>query len=127
MTLSLERFKELAKNSGDLFLPERTKKFLYSYIIGSDNTLVYISYWSILHFISGIVCGVILLFSSNKSYKIRTTYYFIGLFIHTLWELWQKFIGMTKWDLRGVIDTVMDTAMFMGGMAAVDVINTRMI
>jgi hypothetical protein len=68
--------------------------------------------------LSGVLTGIVLLYVS-ANYKIKLPYYFTGLYIHTLWELWQKFIGMTKWDLRGAIDTVVDTIMCLAGMLAV--------
>lgn len=73
--------------------------------------------------ISGIVTGLILLKWFNKA-----QYYLIGGLVHTIWELWQKFIGMTQWDLRGGIDTIVDTIMHLIGMAiaAAGTINTKM-
>lgn len=121
MISNLKSFKDAARDSGDLFLPHPIRRFLYSYIIGSPSSIFYISYWSILHLLSGVVTGAILLYAT-AIYKIRLPYYFTGLFVHTLWELWQKFIGMTQWDLRGAIDTVVDTIMCLIGMAAVRVI-----
>jgi Cu-Zn family superoxide dismutase len=96
--------------SGDLFLNDAAKKFLYSYIAGNDSSLVYINYWSVIHFLSGILVfmGLRLLGIDN--------YYLIGLVIHTLWEFWQLSIGMTKLNPRGLIDIGMDTGIFMGGM-----------
>lgn len=100
-------FKELARNSGDLFLPTPVRRFLYQNIIGSNDTLFYISYWSIIHFISGIATFFIL----PATYTPRQMVW-AGMVIHTIWELWQKFIGMTIWDLRGAIDTIMDSLLF---------------
>jgi hypothetical protein len=122
MTSALQRFKDAAKDSGDLFLPQTARQFLYTHIIGSDSSMFYISYWSIMHMLSGIATGLVLLVFFNK-----TPYYFTGVLVHTLWELWQKFIGMTKWDLRGAIDTVMDTIMHLIGMAIIAAVNTKMI
>ncbi len=118
MTSRLQRFRDAARDSGDLFLPQPIRRFLYTYIIGSPSTMVYITYWSILHMLSGVFTGIVLLYAESN-YKIRLPYYFMGLFVHTLWELWQKFIGMTKWDLRGAIDTIVDTIMCLMGMMAV--------
>jgi hypothetical protein len=106
--ISLQEFKDRAKASGDLFLPSNIKKLLYTHIIGTNQTLLYVSYWSILHFLSGCLLGLIIYESP--------AYYWIGLIIHTLWELWQKFIGMTIWNLRGGIDTIMDSLLFVLGM-----------
>lgn len=101
---SLQEFKNTMRSSGDLFLPPSIRRFLYNNIIGTNISLFYISYWSILHFISGILLSII-----GVSYST-------GLLIHTLWELWQKFIGMTVWNLRGGIDTIIDTLLCMLGM-----------
>ena len=122
MTSKLQRFKDAARDSGDLFLPQPIKRFLYSYIIGSDSSMFYISYWSILHMLSGVLTGFILL-----KWFTNAPYYFTGLFVHTIWELWQKFIGMTEWDLRGAVDTAVDTIMHLIGMFLMQVINTMMI
>jgi hypothetical protein len=93
--------------SGDIFLSPRTRAFLKQYIIGDDHTLFYISYWSILHMISGIVFG--LLWPNLLA----------GFAVHTLWEAWQILIGMTPiTTARGFIDVNVDTAMFMFGMWA---------
>jgi hypothetical protein len=122
MTSTLQRFKDASRDSGDFFLPKPLRKFLYTYIIGSDSSMFYISYWSIVHMLSGIATGLVLLVFLNK-----TPYYFTGILVHTLWELWQKFIGMTKWDLRGAIDTIMDTIMHLIGMVIMASVNTKMI
>ncbi len=121
MTSELQRFKNMARDSGDLFLPQPIRRFLYTHIIGSPTSLLYISYWSILHMLSGALTGILLLCMS-ANYKIRLPYYFTGVFVHTLWELWQKFIGMTQWDLRGSIDTIVDTVMYLAGMVVVHLI-----
>jgi hypothetical protein len=116
----LSRFKDAARGSGDLFLPQSIRRFLYSYIIGSESSMFYISRWSILHMISGCIIGYALLYNKSNAF-----YYFTGLFIHTIWEIWQKFIGMTEWDLRGAIDTAVDTIMCLIGMALVRLLIPR--
>jgi hypothetical protein len=46
-------------------------------------------------------------------------YYYYLFIIHTIWELWQMLIGMSKpWKLTGdsnLIDTFVDTIFFMIG------------
>jgi Cu-Zn family superoxide dismutase len=96
--------------SGDLFLNDAAKKFLYSYIAGNDRSLVYINYWSVIHFLAGVLVYLGLRLLGIESY------FLIGLVIHTLWEFWQLSIGMTKVSARGLIDIGMDTGFFMGGM-----------
>ena len=98
--------------SGDVFLPASVRAVLETYHIGNDKSLFYISNWSLVHFVSGIVTGYIL-----TTYFRGWPYYTTGFVVHTLWELWQIFIGMTKWKTtRGQIDIVVDTVMFMLGM-----------
>ena len=96
--------------SGDFFLNNATKKFLYTYIVGNNTSLIYINYWSILHFLSGVIVFLGLYLLGIKKY------YIIALLIHTFWEFWQIAIGMTKVDLRGIIDIMMDTMFFMTGV-----------
>ena len=107
--------KDALKESGNIFLPKSVTTFLYKYIVGNNISIFYINYWSIMHLLSGVVFGMIV--------PSRWSYFWSGLLVHTLWELWQKFIGMTKWDVRGAIDTLMDFVMFELGMGMVAVIH----
>jgi Cu-Zn family superoxide dismutase len=100
----------LVYRSGDLFLNDTVKKFLYTYIIGNDDSLVYVNNWSVVHFLSGIITYILLQFLGIDKLFLS------GLIIHTLWEIWQIIIQMTKLNARGLIDIGMDTAFFMGGM-----------
>jgi hypothetical protein len=86
--------------SGDLFLPKQIRSILETYIVGDDKSLIYITLWSIMHGLS----GVIFYFVSDS---------FQGyLVIHTVWELWQIYIGMTPLHtIRGIIDIITDTIM----------------
>ena len=107
--------KNIIYNSGDVFLPDNIKKILSYDIIGSHKKTFYISGWSIVHFINGIVFGYLYLFL-----KYDKKYYIIKLFmLHTLWEFWQIIIGMSRpYSLSGrsnLIDTIVDTIVFMGG------------
>ena len=98
---------ELLWKSGDAFLPPSLVKFLDTYIVGDEHTLVYINVWSIVHLITGFFIG-----------KVFSTLGYVGaLAIHTTWEFWQILIKMTKVNTRGMLDTLMDTAMFMIGFA----------
>lgn len=108
-------YRKIMYNSGDIFLPKYIIKQLDKYIYTTQNHSFYINGWSILHFISGVVIGAIYLYLHNPfSY-----YFYIMLLIHTLWELWQIFIGMSKpWKLTGysnLIDTFVDTMFFLFG------------
>ena len=108
----------LVYRSGDAFAPERIREKLFEYIIGGPNTLFYLNYWSIIHMLSGVLCGVLI--HKLGGFVSGINYYAIGLIIHTLWELWQMLIGMSiykgKYALRQWIDTLVDTIMFIGGM-----------
>jgi hypothetical protein len=110
-----EYLYKIIYNSGDIFLPEAVKNILQKDIIGSSEKTFYISGWSIVHFINGIIFGYLYLYFE---YDIRS--YFLTMFIlHTLWELWQSIIGMAKpYKITGrsnIVDTIMDTILFMCG------------
>jgi hypothetical protein len=100
-------------NSGDLFLPKPIKQRLDKHLYDSQNKLLYINGWSFMHYFSGMLFGMIYLYLGKKS---DFYYYFHLLIIHTIWELWQMLIGMTKiWELQGLIDTTLDTIWYMFG------------
>ncbi len=90
--------------SGDAFLPAPVVKFLHQYIVGDDKSLYYITFWTVNHFLSGVFFALLHLFFYRFSNPILV--YFI---LHTLWELWQLYIGMTIPNLRGIIDILNDT------------------
>jgi len=102
-------------NSGDAFLPEKIKKILVTDLIGTSKQTFYISGWSIVHIINGIIIGYIYLYFNGD----RRLYMFNLFTLHTLWEFWQILIGMAKpYKLTGpsnLIDTIMDTILFMLG------------
>ena len=107
---------DIIYNSGDFFLPKRVKKILDTDLIGTHKKTFYISGWSIVHTITGIIMGYMYLY-----FKFDSKSYFLKLFImHTFWELWQMVIGMSKpYRLTGggnLIDTIMDTILFMVGV-----------
>lgn len=98
--------------SGDLFLPKSVRTFLERYWIGNDKTLIYVTNWSLMHVLSGILVGAILL---NKFPEY--SYYWTGFWVHSVWELWQVLVKNTPyWTLRGFLDIWMDTLLFMIGM-----------
>lgn len=106
----------LIYRSGDAFAPEKIRRFLSQFLIGTNTSLFYLNYWSIIHFLSGILTGLFLI-RFTRSIK---EYYGLGFLIHTLWETWQFIIGMSVYKgtnlLRQSIDTVVDTILFMAGM-----------
>ena len=110
-----EYIKEIIFSSGEILLPDSVKNPLTANIIGSSKKTFYISGWSIIHIINGLIVGFLYLFFNYdiKRYAINM------LIIHTVWEVWQMLIGMSKpYKLTGsnnLIDTIMDTLLFMLG------------
>lgn len=98
--------------SGDVFLPKKMRTVLERYHIGNDKSLVYVTNWSIMHFFTGFFTGILLL-----SFYPEYDYYWTGFWIHTLWEVWQILVSNTPWwTLRGQVDVVVDTVIFLAGM-----------
>lgn len=109
--------KDVLFLSGDLFLPKPVRSFLEHYWIGNDKSLVYVTNWSLVHFVSGIIVGWILL-----RYFAEYSYYWTAFWIHTFWEIWQVLVSNTPWwTLRGWVDVGMDTLLFMAGVWLVKV------
>ena len=110
-----EYIKKIIYSSGDIFLPESVKTILLTEIIGSMKKTFYITVWSVIHFINGIIVGYLYLFFK---YDIKR-YAIIMLIIHTCWEFWQILIGMSKpYNLTGqnnLVDIIVDTLLFMLG------------
>lgn len=107
-------FMDLIYNTGDAFLPTQFKNILSTTIIGSKST-IYVEGWSIMHFFMGILTAMII-----AKYSVYSYDYYLSLFIfHTLWELWQVAIGMSRpWVLlghNGFMDTFIDTLCFLLG------------
>ena len=107
--------REIIYSSGDVFLPESIKQILTIDIIGSSKNTFYVSGWSIIHFINGMLFGYLYLYYGYNPKK----YFFNMLILHTCWELWQIVIGMSKpYSLVGssnIVDTMLDTILFMAG------------
>lgn len=98
--------------SGDVFLPKPARSVLERYHYGSNQSLVYVSNWSLVHAISGMIVGWVLLTRYPEQ-----DYYWTGFWLHNAWEVWQVLIKNTPyWTWRGRIDILTDTAFFMGGM-----------
>jgi hypothetical protein len=82
--------------SGDIWLPRKYVDVLDTYVLGNSTSLMYINYWSGMHFLSGVIGSFL---TSLSMFHV----------IHFLWELWQIFIGMTPISMRGGLDICMDT------------------
>jgi hypothetical protein len=105
-------WKDVLYLSGDVFLPKRMRTVLERYHVGNDRSLVYVTNWSILHFFTGFLVGILLM-----SFFPTYDYYWTGFWVHTIWEIWQILVSNTPWwTTRGQIDVVVDTLIFMLGM-----------
>ena len=113
------KWSDVLFNSGDVFLPKNVRDtlaiILYKYPNDEKNYSFYIQGWTFIHFINGIIFGYLYLYLNYNKNN-----YIINLFIlHTLWETWQVFIGMSKpWKITGrnnIIDFIVDTTAFMLG------------
>ncbi len=104
-----------AYRSGDLFATKPIRRFLETFLYGSYNDTVYVTYWSIMHMISGIVFAKIV-----TLWKFTNQPYLVGFLVHTVWELWQVWIGMSKPTSfvghNNIVDTILDTGFFMAGI-----------
>lgn len=99
-------------HSGDIFLPTEVRTILKYYWLGNDRSIFYITNWTLVHMFSGVLTGY-----SLSIWFPKVSLFWTGLFIHTLWELWQMAIGMTPIrTLRGQVDTVVDTIAFLIGV-----------
>ena len=107
--------QKIIYSSGDVFLPESIKTILGTDLLGDSKKTFYVSGWSIVHFINGILFGYLYLYFNGN----RKLYFYKMFILHTMWELWQMLIGMSNpYKLTGrsnIIDTLMDTVFFMLG------------
>lgn len=104
--------EDILFRSGDVFLPKPVRMVLERYHYGNDTSLLYITNWTLIHALSGMLVGWILI-----TYYPRKDYYWTGFMVHNVWEAWQILVKNTPyWTWRGRLDVVMDTLFFMGGM-----------
>jgi hypothetical protein len=102
--------------SGDLFLPKQVRAFLEYYYIGNSKSTLYISNWTIIHFLSGVLISYIL---TTRTEHATNKILLVSFLIHTLWELWQIYGENTPiLSLRGQVDVLVDTAAYMLGVVA---------
>ena len=108
----MESGNRFLTKTGDLLLPKPVLHFLEYYYIGNDTSLFYISNWTVVHFLSGILTAHLII-------KYLPTYqlYLTGFYTHTLWELYQVAVRNTRiTTARGFVDMIVDTMFFMIGM-----------
>ena len=112
-------WREIIYNTGDVFLPKIVRDvlgtILFKYPNVEEDYVFYIQGWSIVHFVSGMVFGYLYTHLGFNDLN----YYYNAFIIHTLWELWQIAIGMSKpFKLSGrnsFVDIIVDTIFFMIG------------
>jgi hypothetical protein len=110
----MPKTNDLLFQSADLFLPTNIRNFLEYYYVGNDKSVFYLTNWSILHFVSGILVTLFLLKRPKQTNK---NIILISFLIHTLWEVWQIYVKKTPiHTLRGQIDVFVDTLLFMSGV-----------
>jgi len=115
----MSTLREIIYSSGDVFLPKTIRDILGTFLFKhpdiKHNYVFYIQGWSIVHFVSGVIFGYLY----RRLGFNPLNYYYNGLILHTLWELWQITIGMSKpFMLSGknsIVDILVDTALFMLG------------
>ena len=113
---------DILYRSGDVFLPEPVRKTLEKGVYFDNRESLYINGWTGIHFLSGFIAGWLYLrYIRDRTNRptLKDNYYWNLFLLHTLWELWQVFIGMAKpWKLEGgsnLIDSIIDTGAFMLG------------
>lgn len=103
-------YEQILFKSGDLFLPTKVRNFLEYYYIGNKESVFYITNWSFIHFLSGI------LFAYFFRKFGATEILIIVFLIHCIWETWQIYGKNTPIQTaRGRVDTAVDTLLFMTG------------
>jgi hypothetical protein len=108
----------LSYRSGDLFLSKYIREILETPLYGHhEKTPIYITLWSIMHLISGIITELLLRYYFKVNFFQNRILY--GIIIHTFWELWQVIIKMNNpyklTGKNGLIDMIVDTIMFLIG------------
>lgn len=106
--------RKILYESSHFFVPKKIKNALDKHIYGSYEDTFYLNYWSVIHFLSGVLSGYIYIYLDYPKKK-----YFINMIIiHTLWEIWQFIIGSSSLKISGknnIFDVLVDTILFMLG------------
>jgi hypothetical protein len=105
------RIQDILFRSGDLFLPKSLLRFLEYYYVGSDTSLLYVSNWTLVHVLTGVVLALYFIRSMSKKATLWRIFW-----IHSAWELWQILGQNTPiYTLRGILDVLVDTSATMIG------------
>ena len=99
--------------SGDAFLPPEIVRKLDIQIIGTKESLYYVNYWHFVHMFTGVVFSYFFMGYGLLDIVIRYAVF------HTIWEIWQLYIGMTRLNMRGGIDILNDTFFGLLGVLAI--------
>ena len=117
-------WNKIIYKSGDFFIPQSIKKVLDILLYKNFNYSFYVEIWHIVHFFSGILIGLIYI---HLGYS-KDAYLWNLFIIHTVWEYWQVYIGMSK-PLRltyhhNLFDMIFDSFLFIvGGYFAFILVN----
>jgi hypothetical protein len=116
------RIQDVLFRSGDLFLPTPVRQFLEYYYVGSDTSLVYITNWTLVHVLTGIVLAFYIFPSMTKKDTLWRIFW-----IHSAWEAWQILGKNTPiHTLRGMLDVLVDTsATMLGAWMTIKVLETK--
>jgi hypothetical protein len=104
-------YEEILFKSGDLFLPKGVRRVLEYYYVGNDKSVFYMTNWTIIHFLSGVLFAYFFRNFSVIEILVNT------ILVHSIWELWQIYGENTKINtLRGQVDVIVDTVAYMIGV-----------
>lgn len=113
--IKLNNFQKAIYWYVDGLLPAKLKDTLDTDLIGSSKKTFYISGWSFAHMIFGLIIGYFIL----QFWHPVESYYIILFTLHTAYEVISALAGVAPLiRLTGrsnIVDTVVDTVMFMGG------------
>ena len=102
--------QSFAKRFSDAFLPDWIRKKLFIRMIDIKHPVpLYVSGCSFIHMLSGVLVALIL------CYNVVANPLTISLVIHTLWEMFQKFVLERKAGFEWMFDVLVDTAFYMMG------------
>lgn len=99
--------------SGDAFLPPEIVERLDIQILGTKESLYYVNYWHFVHMLTGIAFSYFFMGYGILETVIRY------ILLHSIWEFWQIYIGMTRLNARGGIDILNDTLFGLIGVVAI--------
>lgn len=110
------RDSNIIRRSSDVFLPPRVVETLNRVVVGNKTTGWYVDGWSGMHMLAGLLCSVFLLASGFRGFSG----FLVALLVHTAWEIWQIYVGLTYIPsfnhVTNLRDAFTDTVFFMLGV-----------